>query len=135
MLPDRNDFQAEACRHSQEGREIGGRFEASGDEDDRSDNGRGRLLWIGRALARRGSQASDQQWGQGKRPPSRREGRPIDGIFLRKNKNRVMDFLLVGVRSLSACRRRRMAAGADVQPGARGAREGRNFLFESAVTH
>ena len=44
-------------------------------------------------------------------------------IFLRKNKNSVMDFLLVGVRSLSGCRRRRMAAGEDVQPGARGARE------------
>jgi hypothetical protein len=43
MLPDRNNPQAEAGRPSQEGRDIGGRVQASGDdEDDRTDNRRGR---------------------------------------------------------------------------------------------
>ena len=43
MLPDRNDSQAEACRAPEERREIGGRFEDSGDdEDDRPDNRRSR---------------------------------------------------------------------------------------------
>jgi hypothetical protein len=39
VLPDRNDPQAEACRAAKQRRDIGGRFEASGDdEDDRADN-------------------------------------------------------------------------------------------------
>jgi hypothetical protein len=43
MLPDGDKSQTEASRAPQERREIGGRFEASGDdEDDRPDNRRGR---------------------------------------------------------------------------------------------
>jgi hypothetical protein len=134
MLPDRNDSQAEACRPSQEGREIGGRFEASGDEDDRSDNWpRSPIVdWARPRPAREPGLRSAMGPGNGRRPV---EGRPVDAFSCGKTKNRVMNFLLVGVRSLSAWRRWRMTAGADVQPGARGAREARNFLFESAVTH
>jgi hypothetical protein len=120
MLPDRNDSQAEACRPSQEGREIGGRFEASGDEDDRSDNWpRSPIVdWARPRPAREPGLRSAMGPGNGRRP--------VEKVvrlthFLAEKQKSCYGFpagrsVILERMSASADGR-----GNDVQPGARGA--------------
>ena len=134
MLPDRNDSQAEACRPSQEGREIGGRFEASGDEDDRSDNWPLSPIvdWARPRPAREPGLRSAMGPGNGRRPVEK----VVRSTHFIAEKQKSCYGFPAGRSAILE----RMSASADGR--GRGCatwsarrQRARNFLLESAVTH